>query len=51
MVPRGKIKCRTGIIQCEWENKGSRGNTKGTKAKEENKRLRGETKGAGSAKG
>ena len=51
MVSREKIKCMTGIIQCERENKGSRENFKGTNVKEEIQKAKVENKkGAESAK-
>ena len=38
MVLKEKVKCAREKSKIEWENKGSRGKIKGTRAKEENKR-------------
>ena len=43
--------CVRGQIKCEGENKGFRGEMKGTNAKDENEMFKGEIRGADSAEG
>ena len=50
IVLRGKRKCMTDKMKCEWGNKGLREKIKGTRSMEENERLRGK-KGADCAMG
>ena len=51
LVLKEKVKCVRGQITCEGENKGFRGEMKGTNAEEENEMFKGEIRGADSAEG